>query len=129
VSRKNGKTVLTKVIKTAGEPVRLEIVPDKRILHADGKDLSFVTVRILDKNGNLVPEAGNKITVEVVGEGVLAGMDNGYPASMESFKATSHKAYNGLCLAIIQAKSKAGNITVNITSPGLPAASVVIQTR
>jgi beta-galactosidase len=129
VSRKNGKTVLTKIIKTAGEPARLEVVPDKRILHADGKDLSFVTVRILDKNGNLVPEADNKITVEIVGEGVLAGMDNGYPASMESFKALSHKAYNGLCLAIIQSKNKAGNIKVNITSPGLPAANVVIQTR
>lgn len=129
VSRKNGKTVLTKIIKTAGEPARLEIVPDRRILHADGKDLSFVTVRILDKNGNLVPEADNKITVEIVGEGVLAGMDNGYPASMESFKAVSHKAYNGLCLAIIQSKNKAGNIKVNITSPGLPTANVVIQTR
>lgn len=129
VSRKDGKIVLTKVIKTAGEPARLEIVPDKRILHADGKDLSFVTVRILDKNGNLVPEASNKINVEVVGEGVLAGMDNGYPASMESFKSLSHKAYNGLCLAIIQSKNKAGNIKVNITSPGLPPATVVIQTR
>jgi beta-galactosidase len=121
--------VLTKLIKTAGEPARLEIVPDKRILHADGKDLSFVTVRILDKNGNLVPEANNKISVEVMGEGVLAGMDNGYPASMESFKALSHKAYNGLCLAIIQSKNKAGNIKVNITSPGLPPATIVIQTR
>jgi beta-galactosidase len=129
VSRKNGKTVLTKIIRTAGEPARLEIVPDKRILHADGKDLSFVTIRILDKNGNLVPEADNKITVEIVGEGVLAGMDNGYPASMESFKALSHKAYKGLCLAIIQSKNKAGNIKVNITSSGLPAANVVIQTR
>lgn len=129
VSRNKGKIVLTKVINTAGEPARLEIVPDKKILHADGKDLSFVTVRILDKNGNPVPDAGNKITVEIVGEGVLAGMDNGYPASMESFKATSHKAYNGMCLAIIQAKNKVGNIKVNITSPGLPAATIILQTR
>ncbi|OQP59820.1 beta-galactosidase GalB [Niastella populi] len=129
ISRKNGKIVLTKVINTAGEPARLEIVPDKKILHADGKDLSFVTVRIVDKNGNLVPDADNKIEVEIVGEGVLAGMDNGYPASMESFKAVSHKAYNGLCLAIIQAKPKAGNIKVIIKSPGLPSANIVLQTH
>jgi beta-galactosidase len=129
VSRKNGKIILTKIINTAGEPARLEIVPDRKILHADGKDLSFVTVRILDKNGNLVPEADNKITVEIVGEGVLAGMDNGYPASLESFKALSHKAYNGLCLAIIQAKPKAGNITVTVKSPGLPSSIIVLKTH
>jgi beta-galactosidase len=129
VSRNKGKVVLIKTINTAGAPARVEIVPDKKILHADGKDLSFVTVRILDKNGNLVPEADNNITVEITGEGVLAGMDNGYPASMESFKAASHKAYNGLCLAIIQAKNKTGNIQVTIKSPGLPSASVVLQTH
>ncbi len=129
VSRNKGKTVLTKIINTAGAPARLEIVPDKKILHADGKDLSFVTVRILDKNGNLVPDADNKITVEIAGEGVLAGMDNGYPASMESFKSVSHKAYNGLCLAIVQSKNKTGNIQLTIKSPGLPTATVVLQTR
>jgi beta-galactosidase len=129
ISRKNGKTVSIKTINTAGEPARLELVPDKKILHADGKDLSFVTVRILDKNGNLVPGADNKITIDVVGEGVLAAMDNGYPASMESFKAISHKAYNGLCLAIIQAGSKAGPIRVTIHSPGLPSGSVLLQSH
>ena len=129
VSRKNGKIVSTKTINTAGEPARLEIVPDKRILHADGKDLSFITVRILDKNGNLVPAADNKITVSIVGKGALAGMDNGYPVSMESFKAASHKAYNGLCLAVIQSKNEVGNIQVTFNSPGLPPANVVLQTQ
>jgi beta-galactosidase len=129
VSRKNGSIVSTKTINTAGKPARLEIVPDKRILHADGKDLSFITVRILDKNGNLVPAADNKITVEIVGKGTLAGMDNGYPASMESFKAASHKAYNGLCLAIIQSKNEVGTIQATFNSPGLPSATIVLQTH
>ncbi|WP_205510084.1 beta-galactosidase GalB [Longitalea arenae] len=129
VSRKNGKNIASKIINTAGAPARLEIVPDKKILHADGKDLSFVTIRVVDKNGNLVPHADHKITVQITGEGVLAGMDNGYPASLESFKAVSHKAYNGLCLAIIQSKPKAGNIRVAIKTPGLPTANIVLQTR
>jgi beta-galactosidase len=129
VSRKNGSIVSTKTINTAGEPARLEIVPDKKILHADGKDLSFITVRILDKNGNLVPTADNKITVAIVGKGTLAGMDNGYPASLESFKAASHKAYNGLCLAIIQSDSAIGNIQVTFSSPGLTSATTVLQTH
>ncbi|MBO9204046.1 MULTISPECIES: glycoside hydrolase family 2 TIM barrel-domain containing protein [Niastella] len=129
VSRKNGRIVSTKTINTAGEPARLEIVPDKKILHADGKDLSFITVRIVDKNGNLVPAADNKIAVEIVGKGILAGMDNGYPASMESFKAASHKAYNGLCLAIIQSKTEAGTISVKFSSPGLPPVTMVLQNQ
>ncbi|THU39741.1 DUF4982 domain-containing protein [Niastella caeni] len=129
VSRKNGRIVRTKTINTAGEPARLELAPDKKILHADGKDLSFITVRIVDKNGNLVPDAENRITVEIAGEGTLAGTDNGYPASLESLKGPSHKAYKGLCLAIIQSRPKAGTIRVTIHSPGLPSGSVLLQTR
>jgi beta-galactosidase len=129
IARKNGRIISTKTIQTVGEPARLELVPDKKILHADGKDLSFVTVRIVDKNGNLVPDAANLLSVEIAGEGVLAGMDNGYPANLESFKAPSHKAYNGLCLAIIQSREKAGDIRVTIHSPGLPSGSILLQSR
>ena len=127
ISRKNGTIISTKTINTAGEPTRLELVPDRNILHARGKDLSFITVRIVDKNGNLVPDAANKLTVEITGEGTLAGMDNGYPASLESLKATSHKAYNGLCLVIVQSKQKAGTIRVTVQSPGLPSGSILLQ--
>ncbi len=129
VSRKNGKIISTKTIHTAGVPDHLELVTDRKILHANEKDLSFIVVRIVDKNGNLVPDADNKITVEIAGEGVLAGLDNGYPASLESFKGPSHKAYNGLCLAIVQSGKKAGPIRVTLQSPGLPAASVLLQSR
>jgi beta-galactosidase len=129
ISRKNGKIISTKTINTAGEPNRLELVPDRKILHAGGKDLSFITVRIVDKNGNLVPDAANKLTVEITGEGTLAGMDNGYPASLESLKAISHKAYNGLCVAIVQSGSKAGTIRVTVHSPGLPSGSILLQSQ
>jgi beta-galactosidase len=129
IARKNGKIVSVRTTNTAGKPARLELVPDRKILHADGKDLSFVTVRIVDKNGNLVPDAANSLTVEIAGEGVLAGMDNGYPASLESFKTPSHKAYNGLCLAIVQTKSTAGPIRVTIHSPGLPSGTILLQSR
>jgi beta-galactosidase len=129
IARKNGKIVSVKTTNTAGKPARLELVPDRKILHADGKDLSFITVRIVDKNGNLAPDAANNLAIEITGEGVLAGMDNGYPASLESFKTPSHKAYNGLCLAIVQTKPTAGPIRVTIHSPGLPSGSILLQSR
>jgi beta-galactosidase len=129
VSRKNGRTVLTKTIETAGVPARLELVPDKKIIHADGKDLSFVTVRVVDAKGNLVPNAAHQLSFKVTGEGHIAGVDNGYQAGGESLKGNTHKAYNGLGLVIIQATEKTGGITLTVTTPGLPPAVLPLRSR
>jgi beta-galactosidase len=129
VSRKNGKIILTKTIQTAGEPANLELVADKKILHADEKDLAFITVRITDAKGQIVPDADNKLTFEITGEGYLAGADNGYEAGLESLKAISRKAYKGMCLAIVQAKDKAGAIRVTVHSPGLPSRTILLHSK
>jgi beta-galactosidase len=129
VSRLNGKTVLTQEVKTAGPPAKIELIPDRSVLSADGKDLSYVTVRILDAQGNVVPDADNLINFEVSGTGVLAAADNGLQTSLESFKASHHKAFNGLCMAIVQSKVKAGTITVRASSPGLKSQTLIISTR
>ena len=129
VSRKHGKIVLTKEIRTAGEAARIELVADKTILKADGKDLSFVTVRILDKKGNLVPGAHNLIEFSITGNGKIAGTDNGYQADIVSLKSPNRKCWKGLALAIIQSTEKKGNITLMATSPGISSASVTIRTN
>jgi len=129
VSRKKGKTILTKTINTAGQPARLELTSDKKILHADGKDIAFVTVKILDVNGNIVPDADNKLTFEINGEGIIAGSDNGYQADLESFKGPSHKAYNGLCLIMVQATEKTGAIHLTVKAPGLSSGNIQLQTK
>ncbi|RZK57907.1 MAG: DUF4982 domain-containing protein [Pedobacter sp.] len=129
ISRKGGKEVLVKEIKTASTPAKIELIADRKNIKADGKDLSFITVRILDKNGNLVPNADNLVSFKVEGVGFVAGVDNGFQASLEPFKANYRKAYNGLCLAIIQTKEKAGTIKVTATSNGLTSSSVLITTK
>lgn len=129
VSRKNGKTVLTKEIKTAGAPAKIELIADRKKIKSDGTDLSFITVRVLDADGNLVPNADNLVKFNVKGQGFIAGVDNGYQASMESFKSPFRKAYNGMCLAIIQSKEKSGKITLQATSDGLKPASITIKSR
>ena len=98
-------------------------------MKADGTDLSFVTVKITDKVGNLVPNAYNLVQFKIEGEGFIAGVDNGFQASLEPFKANYRKAYNGLCLAIIQGKEKAGTIKVTATAEGLQGAEVIITVR
>jgi beta-galactosidase len=129
ISRKNGKNVLTKSIQTASAPARLELAPDKKILHANGQDLSFVTIRVVDDRGNLVPDAAHQLQFEIKGEGTFAGADNGYPASPESFKALSHKAYSGICVAIIQSREKAGPIQLTVHTKGLPSCTILLQSR
>lgn len=129
ISRKKGKIVLTKTINTAGAPASLELSADKKILHADGKDIAFITIKIVDVNGNIVPDADNKITFEISGEGTIAGADNGYQADLESFKAASHKAYNGLLLLMVQATEKTGAIHLTVKTPGLASGTIILQSR
>jgi beta-galactosidase len=128
ISRKNGKTVLTKEIRTAGTPYRIELKADKLILKATGKDLSFVTVRILDKAGNIVPDADHLIEFLLKGYGTINGTDNGYQADTISLKSTKRQTWKGMALAIVQSGEKKGNITLMAAAKGLKSASLVIKT-
>jgi beta-galactosidase len=129
VSRKNGQLVLMREVRTAGAPARIQLQADREVIKADGKDLSFITVRVLDANGVLVPDATNLLNFRVEGKGALVGLDNGYQAGLESFKTSHDKAYNGLCLAIIQASRKLGKIVVRVSGEGLGTASVVVVSK
>lgn len=129
VSRKNGKTVATQQIHTAGSPAKIELVADRKSISADGYDQSFVTVRILDKDGNLVPDADNLVQFSLEGNAFIAGVDNGDPVSHESFKVPYRKAFHGLALAIIQAGEKAGPVIFRASAAGLTAASITLQMK
>lgn len=129
VSRKDGKVVAEQEIHTAGEPAQVRLTPDRSSIHADGRDLSFVTVEILDKDGNLCPNADNEVTFDVQGDGFIAGVDNGSPISMERFKANHRKAFYGKCLVVIQNNGQAGDIRVTATADGLEKAEASITVR
>ena len=128
VAFKDGKTFIQEV-KTAGKPAAIELEADKTIIRADGKDLSFITVKIIDSDGNLVPASDNLVDFTVSGEGFIAGVDNGSQISHESFKAGNRKAFNGMCLAVVQATEKRGRITLKATSEQLKGSEIVISVR
>jgi beta-galactosidase len=115
-------------VRTAEAPARIVLVPDRQAIKADGVDLSFVTVKVVDRNGTVVPSADNLIKFELTGEGSIVGLDNGYQASHESFKGKQRKVFRGIALAIVQAKQKPGRIVLKATSDNLAPASVVIVT-
>ena len=126
VGKKDGN-FLTRELRTAGTPSRIELAADRDVLSADGQDLSFITVRILDQDGTLVPRADNLVRFKIEGEGRIAGVDNGNPVSLEPFKADYRKAFNGMCLIVVQSTENPGAITLTAGSEGLKQA--VIQFR
>lgn len=127
ISRKDGKVVLEKEIHTAGPASKIDLKSDKTAIKNDGYELVYVTVSITDVNGNLVPNANDLIKFEVTGGGKLVGLDNGYQANLDSFKASSYKVYNGKCIAIIQSNGKKENIQLKASAANGMSTSVVVK--
>ncbi|KAL6235361.1 hypothetical protein BDW75DRAFT_209971 [Aspergillus navahoensis] len=128
VAYKNGTEWATDIVKTAGEPAQLRLTPDRTQISADGEDLSFVTLEILDGRGNVVPYAKNLIHFQVSGPGEIVATDNGFPADYVAFPSHERKAFNGLALCIVRGEiSGQGNIVVKASSEGVEGSEVVIR--
>jgi beta-galactosidase len=129
VAYQGGKQVAADEVRTAGAPAKVKLVPDRTAILSDGDDLSFVTVRVEDKDGNLVPGAANLVRFKVTGAGSIAAVDNGSPASVEPFHADYRKAFSGLALVIVRSKPEPGKITLEASSDGLAPATAEITAR
>ena len=129
VAYKGGKQVAVDEIRTAGAPARLRLLPDRAKISADGQDLSYITVRVEDKDGNLCPLAANLVQFKVDGAGKIEATDNGNAASVEPFQSDKHTAFNGLALLIVRGRAgQPGRIQVTATSEGLPPATTALTT-
>ena len=127
VARRNGVETASQEIHTAGEPAQIRLTPDRSTISSNGTDLSFVTVEILDKDGNLCPNAENLVEFAIDGKGFIAGVDNGSPISLERFKDNKRKAFYGKCLVVLQNNGKKGDIKLKAESEGLKHAQTVIK--
>jgi beta-galactosidase len=128
VAYNNGKKWAENVVRTTGEPARLEASADRDKIRADGKDLAFITVRVTDKNGLTVPNANNPIKFEIEGSGEIVATDNGDPTNMVPFSSHEREAFNSLALVIIRAKrEESGVMTVRAKSLGLKEAQVIVK--
>lgn len=125
----NGEAVAEKEIRTAGKPHHIELSADRSQISADGKDLSFINVRVVDKDGNLCPDATNKIRFKVSGAGSYHAVANGDPASLESFQAPEMSVFHGQLTAIVKSADKPGDITFTASSNGLKSAKINIQSK
>jgi len=114
-------------VRTAGAPAKITLVPDRSQIAADGDDLSFITVRIEDQDGNLCPLADNLVRFNVSGPGRIAAVDNGNAATVEPFQADQRRAFSGMAMLIVRSqKGRAGEILVGAESAGLAPATVTL---
>ena len=129
IGYKNGKVAATKEIKTAGKPAQIKLIADRSEINADGADLSFVTVRVEDKDGNLCPLASSQVEFEISGSGTLAAVGNGDQISMASFQVNTRKAFNGLSMVIVKSTEEGGEISIKANSKGLTSDFISITTK
>ncbi|MXV51835.1 DUF4982 domain-containing protein [Pedobacter sp. HMF7647] len=128
VTYKNGRDWATETVKTAGEPVKLELKADRNEIAANGSDLSFITVRVLDKNGNMVPQANNNIAFSIAGPGEIVATDNGDPADLVAFPSRERKALSGMALVIVRSKDKQpGKFTITAAAKNLVPAKLELS--
>jgi beta-galactosidase len=131
VARKDGKVAATMSHHTAGAPAKISISADQSALDPANRDLSYITIRVEDENGNFAPKAAKWVNIRIEGPGRLVGSGGGDPLSHTSFQANTFRTFNGLGLAIIAATSgpepesrggsdrKPGEIIIRATSKGM----------
>lgn len=125
----DGKAVAEKNVYTAGKPHHIELQTDYTSLKADGKDLAYVTVRVVDKEGNLCPTDGRLLNFCVKGAGSYRASANGDPTCLDLFHLPQMHAFNGMLTVIVQAGETAGNLELQVSAKGLKTARLVLPVQ
>ena len=105
--------------ETTGPAAKIILQPDRAQLSADRQDVVVVEAQVVDAQGRLVPTAGDDVAFSIAGPGRIIGVGNGDPSSHEPDRATKRRAFNGLCMALVQATAEAGTIVIRATASGL----------
>ncbi len=121
---KDGNKLCECVRRSFADPAKIVLKPDKTTLLANGEDMAFIEVSVVDSNGNPVDNARNRITCKVSGAGRLVGMDNGDSTDFEQYKTNSRKLFGGKLVIMIAAKKEAGVVHLEVSSKGLQTETI-----
>ena len=125
----NGYPKMEKTVKTAGKPHHIELSTYRTSLSADGKDMAYVTAKVVDMDGNLCPLDGRLMTFSVYGAGKYRASANGDPTCLDIFHEPQMHAFNGLLTVIVQAGETAGNVTLTVNAKGLKGATLSLPVK
>ncbi|RYM13884.1 DUF4982 domain-containing protein [Sphingobium cupriresistens] len=128
VTWKDDKPWATETVRTVGEAAKLSLTADRSTIADDGRDLSFVTLKVLDRDGHVVPAAKQTISFTIEGPGQIVATDNGDPTDLNAFPSHSRAAFNGLALAIVKA-NRPGKIILRAHAEGLGETQVAISAK
>ncbi len=130
VAYKNGKEIGQAVMRTAGEPAKIRLTPDRKEISATGEDLCYILVEAMDDKGTLCPLTDNMINFEVEGPAEIAAVGNGNPLSLEPFQANHRKLFYGKAMLILRTKEgQSGKVHVTAKSDGLASADITVQSQ
>jgi len=130
VAYKNGQPWAQGEKKTTGPALRLQLQADRTTINADGADLAFVTVKVVDAESLLVPRTHNSVTYTLTGPGEIIAVGNGDPTNHESFQARQRKVFNGLALVVIRSKrGTSREIKLLAESKGLESREIIIRSQ
>lgn len=124
-----GNPVAEKTVRTAGKPHHIELVTDRSSLQADGKDLTYVTLRIVDKDGNLCPNDGRLVSFKVKGAGKYRASANGDPTCLDLFHKPEMHAFGGMLTVIVQSGEKTGEIELQATAKEIKTGTIRIPVK
>ncbi len=126
---KNGQPVAEKEIRTSGEPHQIVLEADRAALAANGEDLAFVTVSVVDQNGIPCPTATNQLKFKVEGNGTFRAACNGDATSLEMFHETTMKLFSGKLVVLVQSAKQPGPITLTVSGDGVKMATIELTSK
>jgi beta-galactosidase len=129
VGLQNGKETESKILKTAGKPAKIVLKADRNTIKADGQDLSYITLQIVDEFDTVIPNADLKIQFSITGSGTIIGTDNANLKDTNSYASSARMTWKGKALAIIKSKRTKGNIVLSASADGLATESIKIKTE
>ena len=124
-----GKAVAEKTVRTAGKAYRVKLTPDRKTIKADGEDLCFVNVSLVDKDGNPVPADSRLVNVKVSGAGSFKAIANGDPTCLESFQEPRMHLFSGQLTVLVQSGTAAGDIIVEVSGKGVKKETLIIKSE
>ncbi len=122
-----GRAMASYELRTAGRPAKISLTADRNLLAPVWDDVVYVTAKVVDENGVLVPNAGDLITFRISGPGVVTAVESADNNSQEPFQASERRTYQGSCVAILKATSVSGRLTLSASASGLKSDSLTIN--
>ena len=124
-----GRVAAEKTVRTAGKAAAVKLTPDRSVLKADGEDLCYLNVSLVDKDGNPVPADSRMVKVKVSGAGSFKAIANGDPTCLESFQQPQMHLFSGQLTVLVQSGTNAGEITVEVSAKGVKTARITLESK